>query len=227
MCGRFTHLFTWKELHRLMRLSTFPDQELAPRYNVAPTQNAPVVLVDPERRRVGAAFRWGLIPFWSRDQAIGNRLINARSEGVEAKPSFREAVRRRRCLVPISGFYEWQKREASNRKQPYYIRPASGEVFCLAGLWESWNSPDARVFRSFTILTTTPNELMAPIHDRMPVILPESEHDLWLDRGITDPARVLPLLRPCPSGDMTCYPVSTRVNAPANDSPDCISPLAA
>lgn len=210
-----------------MRLSAWPDEELIPRYNVAPTQNAPVVVAGPEGARVGAMFRWGLIPFWSKDQDVGSRLINARSEGVESRPSFREALRRRRCLVPISGFYEWRKIEGSTRKQPYYIHPAAGEVFALAGLWDSWNAPDGLVLRTFTILTTTPNELMAPLHDRMPVILAESDHDRWLDAAIQNPADVLPLLRPCPVTDMSCFAVSTVVNAPRNDSPECIAPLAA
>lgn len=226
MCGRFTHLFTWKQLHRLMSLVS-PEIELSQRFNVAPTQNAPVITSDQSLG--GPALRlmrWGLVPSWAKDLAIGNSLINARAEGVDSKPSFRAAFKKRRCLVPISGFYEWQKVEGSKTKQPFYITPnASDDPWLLAGLWESWHDPalakDAPPLETFTIITTDANQAMAPIHNRMPVILtlPDARH--WINPDT--PAQDLsPLLRPCPPQAMTFRKISTLVNSPRHDTPQCI-----
>jgi putative SOS response-associated peptidase YedK len=165
---------------------------------------------------------WGLIPSWSKDRKIGSRLINARSETVTEKPSFRAAFKRRRCLIPADGFYEWQRQ--GSRKQPIYIHSHDGAPFALAGLWETWQAADGSVIDSCTILTTEPNELMEPIHNRMPVILEPPDYDTWLHPG-DNPNVALHLLRPYASEKMAAYPVSTLVNNPRNDSPDCIVPL--
>ena len=168
--------------------------------------------------------RWGLIPSWATDPAIGNRLANARSESVLEKPAFRAAMRRRRCLIPADGFYEWKKN--GRNKQPYLIGLRDGRLFAFAGLWEAWEGADHSYVESCTILTTTPNELMAPIHDRMPVILPAEAYGPWLDPAVP-PAEVLAWLRPLPADQMTAYPVSTLVNNPRNDRPECVAPLVA
>ncbi len=227
MCGRYTHLFTWKQLHRLMSLTN--TLELPARYNVAPTQEAPVVRADAGSRRVDM-LRWGLVPFWARDVAIGSRTINARSETAATAPAFRAAFKRRRCLVPASGFYEWQKFEDSARKRPWYITPTDDDLFAFAGLWESWRLPDggergtdAEVL-TFTILTTAANEAMKDIHDRMPVILAREDFAPWLDPGREDPAGLAALLRPCPSARLRFTRIGTRVNSPRNDDPGCIEP---
>lgn len=218
MCGRFTYLFRWRELHKLMRLATPPDAEQAElplRYNIAPSQTVPVV-ISTERGREAAMHRWGLVPAWSKDLAIAYKTINARSETAATSPAFRSAFKARRCLVPVSGFYEWQKLEAKT-KQPWYITPADeGGVFAFAGLWEEWKGQDPPL-RTFTILTTTPNEFMAPIHDRMPVILEPEDWDGWLKDG--DAA----LLKPCSPDRMAKRKVSTRVNKPGNDDAACIA----
>ncbi|MCH7813503.1 MAG: SOS response-associated peptidase, partial [Planctomycetes bacterium] len=167
--------------------------------------------------------RWGLIPSWAKDPAIGARMINARSETAAEKPSFRAAFRRRRCLLPADGFYEWQR--SGRVKQPYYIRLKHGPPFALAGLWEQWHSPDGSLVETCTILTTEPNELVKPLHNRMPVLLTPDVFDLWLDPAMTDPARIQPLLRPCPPEQMIAQPVTTHVNSPRNDDPACIQPL--
>lgn len=223
MCGRFTHLFKWKELVRLVKL-VYPAAGEAPklpeRFNVAPTQTAPVVTMHADGRH-GELLTWGLVPFWSKDRTIAYKTINARSETAATSPAFREAFKKRRCIVPVSGFYEWHKLDAKT-KQPWYITPADeGGVFAFAGLWESWKGEgmDAPL-RTFTILTTTPNELMEPLHNRMPVILEPEDHDRWLTEGGSD------LLKPFSADRMAARKVSTYVNKPANTGPECIAPAA-
>jgi putative SOS response-associated peptidase YedK len=168
------------------------------------------------------SFQWGLVPSWAKDPAIGNRMINTRSETAVMKPAFRKPLRERRCLILADGFYEW-KREGQ-RKQPYYIKLRDGEPFAFAGLWDRWHSLDGQPLETCTILTTAPNELLQPIHDRMPVILPPHAYRLWLDRTMSDAPTVQALLTPYSAEEMTAYPVSTRVNSPANDSPERIAP---
>lgn len=224
MCGRYTHLFTWKQLHRLMGLTT--PVELPFRYNVAPTQSAPVMLSGGGARRL-EFFRWGLVPFWAKDPAIGNRTINARSETVATSPSFRAAFKRRRCLVPASGFYEWQKVEGEGHKQPWYITPASEEIFAFAGLWEHWSGKDEHAgedLHTFTILTTTANRAMAPIHDRMPVILSAGQFDTWLDPAVEDGVVLSPMLAPCAPERLKFARVGTWVNSPRHEDAKCIEP---
>jgi len=170
-----------------------------------------------------AELRWGLIPPWSKDAKIGARMINARAETVASKPAFRSAVKRRRCLIPGDGFYEWQKIGSS--KQPHLIRFADRRVFAFAGLWERWRPAHGDPVETCTIITTTPNDLIADYHDRMPVILPPSFFDEWLSAEPLPDARLTNLLRPFPQDEFEVFPVSTRVNKPSNDDPDCILPL--
>ncbi|MBD2100164.1 SOS response-associated peptidase [Leptolyngbya sp. FACHB-261] len=218
MCGRFSQTRSAAIVAEAFQLAEVPP--LDPRYNIAPTQPVAVIRCTAEQpQRQLQQLRWGLIPSWAKDASIGSKLINARAETVAEKPSFRSAFSQRRCLVLADGFYEWQRLERG--KQPFYIRVGEGEPFAFAGLWERWRGPDGEV-ESCTLLTTEPNELMRPIHDRMPVILQPQDYDLWLDPSVREPAQVQPLLHPYPAEAMTAYTVSKQVNSPANDSPECI-----
>jgi putative SOS response-associated peptidase YedK len=219
MCGRFTLRAPASVVAEQFALFEVPP--FAPRFNIAPSQPVPVVRLARGRELVW--LRWGLIPAWAKDPAIGNRLINARAETVAEKPAFRAALRRRRCLVAADGFYEWQR--TGKRKQPYFIRLRDDRPFAFAGLWESWEAPDSSQIESCTLLTTEPNELMRPIHDRMPVILPADGYRVWLDPAMEKPERLLPLFRPYPAEEMTAEPVSTFVNSPAHEGPECIAPV--
>jgi putative SOS response-associated peptidase YedK len=222
MCGRFTLTDPDQKLAVQFNLPEVPD--LQPRYNVAPTQPVAAVRVAGQSAaRELTLLHWGLIPFWAKDPRVGERLINARVETAAEKPAFRAAFRRRRCLVLADGFYEWQKVEG--KKQPYYIRMRSREPFAFAGLWELWEGADGSVVESCTLLTTEPNDLMRPIHNRMPVILQPKNYELWLDPGIQQPEQLQPVLLPYPSNEMVAYPVSRWVNSPDNDDPRCIEPL--
>ena len=222
MCGRFTLFEPDKILAREFGISDFPPR--SPRYNIAPSQPVAAVRAAPAGTgRELALLRWGLIPSWSKDPAIGNRLINARAETAREKPSFRNAFRRHRCLIPANGFYEWQRRERG--KQPYFVRMRDGRLFAFAGLWDRWENPGKDVIETCTILTTTANAILAPIHDRMPVILPAGEYDRWLDPSLKDPGSLAPLLVPFPPEEMLAFPVSPRVNAPSTDDEGCIAPL--
>ena len=229
VCGRYTHLYTWRQLHRLMNLLS-PEVTLPLRYNVAPSQEAPVVVhgVD-EGGSVLRPLRWGLIPSWAKDASIANALVNARGESVDSKPAFRSAFKHRRCVVPVSGFYEWQGIEGRRVKQPMYITPASGDdPWLLAGLWESWPSPQDGPVETFTIITTSPNALMAPIHDRMPVILAPGAAREWIAPqapACWSPDRLKAFLVPYPPDGMRADPVSRVVNSPKNDTPECIQRL--
>lgn len=220
MCGRFTLTTNLGTIAKRFGVARFLE-EVGPRYNIAPTQA--VIVVNDDGTRNLTPMQWGLIPSWAKDPAIGNRMINARAETVATKPAFRAALRKRRCLIPADGFYEWQP--IGRRKQPVYIAMKSREPFSFAGLWESWTSPDGEEIKSCTIITTEANELLKPIHDRMPVILSKEAEQVWLDPTIQDPAKLLPLLKPYPAEEMEVYPVSTKVNSPANDGPGCIQPL--
>lgn len=229
MCGRFTHLYKWRDLHRLMTLTTpLPADELAPRYNIAPTQSVPVVRQHADGTRDAAFLRWGLVPFWAKDITIGNRLINARSEEAAGKPSFRAAIKKRRCLVPASAFYEWQAIEGQKVKQPWAIRVKDVPLFAFAGLWERWDDKDGALgepgaaIETFTILTTAPNDLLKTIHNRMPVIVKPEDYDRWLDPKATDPAAFADVLAPFSAERMEMWKISTRVNAPKNDDPSLL-----
>ena len=236
MCGRFTQRMTWRELHERLDLIGTP-LNLRPRYNVAPSQDVAVVRAADTGSQSGAGngrtlamLRWGLIPAWAREPNIGYKLINARAETAAEKPSFRTAYRHRHCLIPADGFYEW-KREGKNR-QPWLFGLSDGEPFVFAGLWERWTVPTGAALtgslaerapgdavETCTILTTSANETVAPVHGRMPVILPPDSWDPWLA------GEVMPLA-PYPADAMTAHPVSTLVNRPANDDPRCVEPVA-
>ena len=220
MCGRFTLASPGEVVAEVFGLGETP--ELAPRYNIAPGQQVAVVRGDVDGSRSLAPLRWGLIPPWSKDPAIGSRLINARAETAADKPAFRGALRGRRCLVVADGFYEWAA--AGTRKQPYLIAYADGRPFGLAGLWERWHGVDGEVVESCTILTTAPNEVVAPLHDRMPVILGAGAQGVWLDPGERRPDAVAGLLVPASPAGMIARPVGLRVNNPANEGPGCIDP---
>jgi putative SOS response-associated peptidase YedK len=214
MCGRYT-------LTRMKGLGkTFGEIGGEARYNIAPTQKVVV--------RTGAGdqpelLRWGLIPSWAKDEKIGYSLINARCETVVAKPAFREAMAKRRCLVAADGFYEWRK-NPDGTKTPMYIRMKGGEPFAFAGLWETWRNPTGEVVRSCTIVTTTANSLMAGIHDRMPVILGEADYDKWLGTGLVGATEAAGLLVPFGVEGMDAYPVSTRVNNVRNEGAELLLP---
>ncbi len=222
MCGRFTLFEADKILSREFGVSGIPP--LSPRYNIAPSQAvAAVRTASAGTGRELALLRWGLIPSWSKDPAIGNRLINARAETVREKPSFRNAFRRHRCLIPANGFYEWQRLERG--KQPYFVRMRDERLFAFAGLWDRWESPDKGVIESCTILTTVANAVLSTIHDRMPVILPPAEYARWLDPALQNTDSLAPLLAPFPAEDMLAFPVSPRVNIPTVDDQECMAPL--
>jgi len=222
MCGRFTLYAKGEILAGEFGVSGVPPEP--PRYNIAPSRPVMAVRADAAGGREAALLRWGLVPSWSKDPAVGSRLINARSETVREKPSFRNAFRRRRCLIPASGFYEWLQK--GRGKQPYYIRMRDGRVFAFAGLWERWEAPEGGAVETCTILTTGANAVLAPIHDRMPVILARPEYGKWLDPALKDADSLVPLLAPFPGDGMVAYPVSPRVNAPSADDEDCVAPLA-
>ena len=221
MCGRFTLFVDPRDL-----MAAFPGFEVpldwTPRYNIAPSQPVAVIPNTGENRI--EFFRWGLIPFWAKDPKIGNRMINARSETLAEKPSFRTAYRRRRCLVLADGFFEWRK-QSDKTKVPMYIQMASQTPFAFAGLWEEWHSEHGDQLLSCTIITTEPNELLASIHNRMPVILPPQAYNQWLDPAEQTASRLQPLLQPFPADQMVAYPVSTFVNNPRNESEQCTAPL--
>lgn len=197
--------------------------ELPANYNISPSQQIPVVRIIEGERRL-SFMRWGLIPLWAKDEKIGFRLINARSETVFEKPIFRGAIRSRRCLIPASGFFEWQK--VGGKKQPYYVKVRDRDLFSFAGLWETWRKADDQVVESCTILTTSANKLVAPIHDRMPVIIARQGYDAWM-QAAADPRTLNDLLRPFPADEMLAYPVSQLVNNPRYSRQDCIAPLRA
>jgi putative SOS response-associated peptidase YedK len=226
MCGRFSLRARLAEL-----LEDFPIDEqnaplLSPRYNIAPSQPVFAVREKPgvaSPVREAVCLRWGLIPSWATDPAIGNRMINARSETVAQKPAFRAALRRRRCLVAADGFYEWK---AEGRgKQPYFIHRSDDRPFAFAGLWESWEGPDHSSIESCTIITTQANDLMRPIHERMPVILQPGNYAQWLEPAEQNSGSLLPLLTPYAGNDLEAFPVSRSVNNPSYDASDCLSRL--
>jgi putative SOS response-associated peptidase YedK len=229
MCGRFTLSASPDQLGTLFELPEEPV--VVPRYNVAPTQ--PVAIVRTKANSEQPAARewaltyWGLIPSWSKDPSIGAKMINARAETVAEKPSFRAAFKRRRCLVPANGFYEWQKN--GKAKQPYYITMPDGDPFAIAGLWEYWEGPDGSALESCTLLTTTANAVMEPLHDRMPVIVRQEDYAQWLGNGRDATPQSLDqlhhLLRPYDDDGLVAYPVSTYVNNARNEGAQCIQPL--
>lgn len=221
MCGRFA-LYT-DPMTLARRLKAEAQSGLAPRYNVAPSQNIPVVRQEKEGRRFALA-RWGLVPSWAKDINLGYSTINARAETVASKPAFRSAFRHRRCLIPADGYMEWQAQAGSKRKQPWYITLKSREPMAFAGLWEHWTSPEGEGLESCCVIVTEANDLMRPIHDRMPVLLDPETWDPWLEPEAHDPSSLVALLKPYPAEAMTAWPIGARVNSPKNDSPECLEP---
>lgn len=223
MCGRFT-LRT--NMHDVAQAFDLPDvPELPFRYNIAPTQEVAAIRLEPEQnQRELSLLYWGLIPSWAKDAKMASKLINARAETVAEKPSFRSAFTKRRCLIVADGFYEWQKL-ADGKKQPFYIHCQDDKPFAFAGLWESWNG-EGETIESCTIITASANEVMQPLHDRMPVILSASDYDQWLDPTFKDKSALKELLEPCPADWLEAYPVSTRVNNPKHDEAECLKPVA-
>lgn len=220
MCGRFTLELSSETLKVIFGVSPF--ENIPPRYNVAPTQMVLVLRNDPDSNRQLSYMKWGLIPHWAKGASIGNHMINARSETVDQKSAFKNALKDRRCIIPASGFYEWQK--VGTKKQPYYITLKDGSPMLFAGLWDRWTSPEGIVVESCTILTTNSNELVSPLHDRMPVILDMKDIDRWLDCHVTEPAKLKALLTTHQSESMQLFPVSNMVNSPKNDEARCIEP---
>lgn len=222
MCGRFTLHHSPEEVAARFDTEPLP---LEPQFNIAPSQAIAVITQNGARHL--EQYKWGLVPSWAKDPAIGNRMINARVETVAEKPAYRAALARRRCLIPADGFYEW--READNPEEggrtPMHIRRADGELFAFAGLWEEWHAPDGSPLRSCVIITGTPNPLVAPIHDRMPIILRREDEARWLDKSTAQASDLLALLAPYPAEDMEAYAVSRQVNAPGWDSSANIEPV--
>ena len=221
MCGRFSQSLAGDAIAEAFQLAEVPDWQ--PRYNIAPTQTIPAIVATAKGDRHFKPFRWGLIPSWSKDPAIGAKMINARSETVAEKPSFRSAFKQHRCLILANGFYEWCKQ--SGKKQPFYFRLSDGSPFAFAGLWERWQAPEGDVLETCTILTTEANPLVAQVHERMPVILPTDCYEQWLDPAFQQSEPLQALLRPYDAERMSTYPVSLSVNSPWNDAPECTVPI--
>ena len=218
MCGRYTLTTSGEALAKVFELLQAPEAK--PRYNIAPTQLSLVVRAGRGGVRTAAPLRWGLVPHWAKDLSIGARMINARAENLDKRPAFREALGRRRCLVPADGFYEWKA--VATGKQPYRLSRPDGAVFAMAGLWETWTASQGTVIETFTVITVPPNAVVAAIHDRMPAILPREAWALWLDPRSRDTAALLALLTTPPADLLRIAPVSRRVNTAANDDPDLI-----
>jgi putative SOS response-associated peptidase YedK len=213
MCGRYTLTLDPVELMDRFNL-TSADTVTTPRYNIAPTQ--PVAVIYDESPTTLSSAQWGLIPVWAKDASIGSKMINARAETLDEKPSFRTALRRKRCLIPADGFYEWRKNEDGS-KTPVHIGLKDGEPFAFAGLWDTWKTPSGDWLKTCTIITTEPNELMSKIHNRMPVILTRESEREWMNKANDDAGYLKSLLQPYPAKNMLAYEVSKRVNTPKND----------
>ena len=227
MCGRARLSSDVSEIKLVFSIPPHrPTPNFPPSWNVAPTDQLPVVRYDPNAgERSLDLLRWGLVPYWAKDLKVGFANINAKAEGIETKPAFRDAFQRRRCLVPVDNFYEWRKTPAG--KQPYAIALADRRPMALAGLWENWRSPEGEWVRSFAVITTTPNELCARLHDRMPVVLKPETWPVWLGEEPVDAEALKLLLKPYPSEGMICWPVSARVGSVRNNDPSLIEPIAA
>lgn len=222
MCGRFSQTATPEIIAEQFGVNG--SLLFQPRYNIAPSQSIAAIRIEPDTTtRKLVMLRWGLIPSWAKDAKIGNQCINAKAETVAEKPSFRSAFKKRRCLIVATGFYEWQVQGA--RKQPMWIGLRNKRPFAFAGLWEHWTPTEGAAIESCTIITTEPNALMQSIHNRMPVILTPHDYDLWLDPTMQEVETVKPLLRPFTSDELVAYPVSTLVNNPRHDAPQCLEPV--
>jgi putative SOS response-associated peptidase YedK len=221
MCGRFTNKAKPEQIENEFKVGRKNSILFEPRYNIAPSQTINVVFA-PETERILAQLKWGLVPSWAKDSEIGNRMINARAETIAEKPSFREAFKSRRCIIPASGFYEWQKK-GTKAKQPFYFYLKEKEVFGFAGLWDTWiDKRTGEELETCAIITTEANRVLEPVHDRMPVILQPKDYEQWLDAKEKDTEKLQKLLAPYPAAEMDLYEVSKSVNIPSNDSPELI-----
>jgi putative SOS response-associated peptidase YedK len=217
MCGRYAQRTDPKRLAKEFKVAEVPEVE--PRYNIAPTQ-AILGVVEAADGREMKFYKWGLVPSWAKDKSMGARLINARSETIQEKPSFREAFKQRRCIIPADGFYEWQRTEGG--KQPFFFRMQDERPFGFAGLWDRWEGIGGEVIHSCTILTTEANDVLRPVHDRMPVILHPEEYALWLEADVRERESLMELLRPYPAEEMVGYSVSASINSPRNQGAELI-----
>jgi putative SOS response-associated peptidase YedK len=217
MCGRYSFAPDLKIVNEHYNI-TVNDNKIDSNYNCAPTQLLPVI--SNEEPGIMSLFRWGLIPFWAKDKSIGNKLINARAETIAEKPSFRTSFKRRRCLIPADAFYEWRKDENTKKKIPYRIFLKDQPLFSMAGIWDEWKSPEGESVNSFSIITTSPNELMVEIHNRMPMILPKDLEKIWLESN--DQKLLLEMLQPYPAKLMDAYRISDLVNSPRNNSEEIV-----
>ena len=223
MCGRFTLFAPYYEIiDRFDIESAFAENDYIPSYNIAPSQQVVAIINDGRKNRLGH-LRWGLIPPWAKDEKIGYKMINARAETVAEKPSFRKAFQKQRCIIPADSFYEWKKEDG--KKIPMRIKLKTDELFAIAGLWESWKSPEGKVIHTCTAITTKPNDLMKPIHDRMPVILKREDEAAWLDPRKNDVDFLGNMLLPFDEGQMDAYSVSSAVNSPKNNEESLIVPI--
>lgn len=221
MCGRFSSSSKPEQIKKEFKVAVEDPAIFKPRYNIAPSQMIPVVL-DRMGERIVAQLKWGLVPSWAKDALIGSRMINARAETLMEKPSFREAYKSRRCIIPASGFYEWQRAE-KGAKQPFYFYLTNKEVFGFAGLWEEWlDKKSGESLETCTIITTEANDVLKPVHDRMPVILKAADYDEWLDTKEANTDKLQKLLAPYPPDEMSSHAVSRAVNSPTLDSPELI-----
>jgi len=221
MCGRFTSLFSPEALNTTFGVQAPPD--ISPRYNIAPTQQVWIIRGSATGGKHLSSARWGLVPHWAKDLSIGNRMINARCETVHEKPAFRQSIHTRRCIVPASGFFEWTTTPTG--KTPHYVTMRDGSPLAFAGIWESWKTSEGENIETCAILTTTANCLMAPIHDRMPVILHQTEFELWLERSVNNPLELQRLYQPYPAELLQEWEVSTVVNSPTHETPETIAPI--
>lgn len=218
MCGRFDLHLPRELLEEIFGISI--SRDIMPRYNIAPTQEIAVVRTNPEHKRQLDFLKWGLIPSWAKDPSIGSKMINVRSETVHEKPAFRTALKHRRCIIPANGFYEWEAVEG--KKKPLYVKMKDDSLMLFAGIWDHWKPGEGDEIESCSILTTSSNDLIAHLHDRMPVILDIDDIDFWLDPHLVQPSPLQSLFRPYPSAKMYMYPVIDIVNSPKNDNPACI-----
>ncbi|GED70885.1 putative SOS response-associated peptidase YoqW [Brevibacillus reuszeri] len=223
MCGRFTIVFDSDELIERFEVEEVP-YEWKKQYNIAPGQLIPAIIEDRGQRRLGR-LKWGLVPYWAKDEKSAYKLINAKSETIQEKPAFKQLFVRKRCIIPADGFYEWRK--VGSEKQPMRIMMKTGEPFAFAGLFDTWTNPAGEKLHTCTIITTKPNQIVTDIHDRMPVILQKQDEAIWLDRQSFDADRLQSLLVPYDSEKMRAYPVPSIVGSPKNDMPECIEEIAA
>ncbi len=224
MCGRFTNNAKPEQIKTEFNVGVKNPNLFQPRFNIAPSQMIDVVLA-PESERILSQLKWGLVPSWSKDAPTSKGLINARAETITEKPSFREAFKSRRCIIPASGFYEWQKK-GTGAKQPFYFYLNDKDVFGFAGLWEEWlDKQTGELLETCTIITTEANEVLKPVHERMPVILKAESYDEWLDAKVKNTEKLQRLLVPYPADEMNSHVVSRSVNIPDSDSPDLVKPM--